>query len=250
MAEELRQGDETARSRAIDPLADAILERLRRFPEVRALVLGGYLALRQYADYRYTHDIDAWWATDVDTTTRNAALARVREVCVAVATENGLTVVERPFGEVVSLEFRQPPAGRTIFSVQIGDRSIELEPPLPSPWAPVRIEALADTIGAKMNALVARGAPRDFVDVREIVVRGLSTTAQMWELWDRKNPGRDRAAALAQVLHHLAALEARRPLDQVPLQELAAASRLREWARSDLVSEARSIPDRGPEPGS
>ena len=72
---------------------------------------------------------------------------------------------------------------RREFSFQIALRSVELEPTLISPWALILIEMLSDNVGAKMNALVDRGAPRDFTDIRKIVSAGLVTTARCWELW-------------------------------------------------------------------
>ena len=47
--------------RSVDPLADEILNRLSEHPEASEIVLGGYFALQHYADYRRTHDLDAWW---------------------------------------------------------------------------------------------------------------------------------------------------------------------------------------------
>jgi hypothetical protein len=40
-----------------------------------------------------------------------------------------------------------------------------------------------------MMALVARGAPRDFVDIKELVDAGLVSTPRCWELWAAKKPG-------------------------------------------------------------
>jgi hypothetical protein len=46
-----------------DALAAEVLSGLQAFPESAELVLGGYFALRRYADYRATHDPHAWWKT-------------------------------------------------------------------------------------------------------------------------------------------------------------------------------------------
>ncbi len=59
-----------------------------------------------------------------------------------------------------------------------GSRSIELDPPLPSGWEPILVESLADNVGAKMNAVVERGAARDFLDVRELATRGIVTVEE------------------------------------------------------------------------
>ena len=40
-----------------------------------------------------------------------------------------------------------------------------------------------------MNALVNRGAPRDFLDIHAVVEADLLTPARCWELWQAKNPG-------------------------------------------------------------
>jgi hypothetical protein len=63
---------------------------------------------------------------------------------------------------------------RKVFSFQIALRSLELEPPEPSQWQPILIESLADNVGSKMNALVQRGAARDFLDIREVVIRRIA----------------------------------------------------------------------------
>jgi hypothetical protein len=41
----------------LDPLAELILERLRKHPASSEIILGGYLGLQHYLDYRRTHDI-------------------------------------------------------------------------------------------------------------------------------------------------------------------------------------------------
>lgn len=220
----------------LDPLTEAILDRLRQYPETQAIVLGGYLALKHYLDYRTTHDIDAWWATDAGPEVREEALACVRQAVDAVAREHGLDTAERRWGDLVSIELRRPADNHAVFSVQIATRTRELASPQASPWAPVRIETLADNLGSKMTALVDRGAPRDFSDIYEAVKNNLATVEDLWSLWRRKNPDLDMDAARAQVLRHLAALEARRPLTHVPVAQNERASRVRAWIRVTLTS--------------
>jgi hypothetical protein len=161
----------------LDPLAVEILEQLRVYPEAEYFILGGHFAMKHYIDYRPTHDIDAWWSGRADAATRQAVLLRLRHILDDVANTHGLTVHERrTLSEVVSLQLKRGTA--TVFTVQIAPRTIELEEPIGrdrSPWAPILIEALADNVGAKMNALVNRGAPRDFLDVYTVVTASLAT---------------------------------------------------------------------------
>jgi len=213
-----------------ESLATEILTALEGFPESGQLVLGGYFALSRFVDYRTTHDLDAWWKTR----RTEATMARLRSVMSDVARRHGLAFSEREWGETVSLELSE--AGRKVFSFQVAVRSVELEPPEPSRWAPVLIESLADNVGSKMNAVVHRGAPRDFLDVREIVTRGVASVEQCWEWWSRKNPGTDVRLARAQALRHLEALARRRPLASIEdPEERDAARAARAWIRETLL---------------
>lgn len=213
-----------------ESLAAEILSALTAFPEAEELVLGGYFALRQYADYRATNDLDAWWRTGKTERT----MACLRQVMVGVAERHDLVFAERAWGETVSLELAED--GRKIFSLQVAVRSIELESPTVSRWPPVLVESLADNLGSKMSALVQRGAPRDFVDVHEAVARGIATVDQCWAWWAGKNPGIDRRLARAQVLRHLEGIEQRRPIDSIgEPREREAAARTRAWTRGTLL---------------
>lgn len=214
----------------VERLAEEILSDLRKFPESGEVVLGGYFALKEYVDYRTTHDLDAWWKTGRTERT----MACIRRVMEAVAERHGLTFAQREWGETVSFELSE--GERKIFSFQIAARTVELEPPRNSPWKPILIESLADNVGAKMNALVQRGAPRDFLDIREVVTRGVASVEQCWDWWSRKNPGIDVRLARAQALRHLEALEQRRPIDAIgDPQDRGAARRAREWIRRALL---------------
>lgn len=188
-----------------DTLADYILTELSRQPGSGQVVLGGYFVLRQYVNYRATHDIDAWWKTRADAQAEEG----IRTAMQRAAAARNLTLSERRFGETVSFELSQ---GKSrIFSFQISVRSVELEPPQTSAWPPILIETLADNVASKMNALVDRGAPRDLTDVYQVVQAGLLDIATCWRLWQRKNPGEQALPARQKVLHHLTALELRRP---------------------------------------
>lgn len=181
-------------------------------------------------DYRTTHDLDAWWKSGRTEPT----IARLRSVMTDVAGRHGLAFNEREWGETVSFELSDE--GRKVFSFQVAVRSVELEPPRPSSWEPILVESLADNVGSKMNAVVHRGAPRDFMDAREIVTRGIASVEQCWDWWSRKNPGVDVRLARAQALRHLEGLEQRRPLASIEdTGERAAARSAREWIRKTLL---------------
>jgi hypothetical protein len=126
---------------------------------------------------------------------------------------------------------------RTVFSVQVAERTVELEPPITSPWSPIPMETLRDNLASKMNALVARGAPRDFRDVYEVVRAGLVTVPECWDLWQAKNPDVAVNRARAQVVKHLESIAERRPLAQLPELERPAAEALRQWVRTVLTVE-------------
>jgi hypothetical protein len=218
----------------MDALAAEILDRLQRSPAAGEIVLGGYFALREYLDYRSTRDLDAWWRTGRS----ERAVQIIEDAVKAVGEHHGLASRVREWGETVSFELVAD--GKVVFSFQVALRSVELEPPLESRWPPILIESLRDNIASKMNALVQRGAARDFLDVREAVLRGLLTVAACWDLWTQKNPQGNVTAARAHVLKHLEALELRRPLGEIANpEERAAAGRARGWIRETLLGMPR-----------
>jgi hypothetical protein len=109
--------------------------------------------------------------------------------------------------------------------------SVELDEPVASPWGRIPIETLDDNVGAKMNALVARGAPRDFVDIKAVVDAGLLTVERCWQLWLAKNPGRDPDEARLAVQNRLAGIVARTPVERLPVERRTEAEALRAWYR-------------------
>jgi hypothetical protein len=216
----------------LHPLAGEILEGLRSRPEARAIVLGGGVALKHYCDYRDTVDLDAWWEGQPQSDTE----ALIHETMARVAKRHGWDLGLRAWGDTKSYELRQ--GGKKVFSFQISRRTLELDSPEESAWAPVRIETFRDNLGAKMNALVERGAPRDFLDVQAVSSRGLATPATCWSLWSLKNPGRSVREARLRVLHLLQLIEARRPLDSIAdPNDRAAARLLRTWVREAFCKE-------------
>ncbi|HZL94503.1 MAG TPA: nucleotidyl transferase AbiEii/AbiGii toxin family protein [Vicinamibacterales bacterium] len=218
------------RPKHLDPLAERVLSLLSGRPEAHQIILGGYFALQHYLDYRTTHDIDAWWSGRADPAVEKV----IREVMQQVAREKQMTLRERRFGDTLSFELLRDEQQH--FSFQIASRSITVEEPQLSAWPPLRIETLGENIGAKMNALVNRGAPRDFLDVHAVVDAGLLTPERCWELWEAKNPGGAPEAAKRNVLLHLAGLESRRPLDSVSDPSAREeARRIRQWFKDVFV---------------
>jgi hypothetical protein len=227
----------------LDPLAAEILEQLKNQDCCRILVLGGYFALKHYLNYRQTKDIDAWWSKSSSLVERQEAVQILRQAMIQVGAINGLELQERSSANTLSLELRQERS--VVFSVQIADRDVELDPPVVSPYPPVQIETLKDNVGAKMNALVNRGAPRDFVDVYAIVTREMATVVELWQCWQLKNERLDMATARLQVLRHINSIEQRRPIEQIPVEQREQATYVRRWVRQQLLE--LSEPERGME---
>lgn len=213
-------------------LAKEILDELRDRPAAAAIILGGGVALQHYCEYRDTQDIDAWWKSNPTTDAQQL----LKETMERVAKRHGYALNVRTWGETQSLELQDQ--GKTIFSFQVAVRSVELEPPGPSAWPPVQLETLLDNLGAKMNALVNRGAPRDFLDVFTVVQQGLATIDELWGAWGRKNPGSELASAKAQLLRRLEELEARRPLSIIAEPDSRdSAAKVRTWTRNEFCRE-------------
>ena len=150
--------------------------------------------------------------------------------------ERGWTYRRRAFGDTQSFELVQE--NQKVFTVQIALRSVALDEPLPSAWAPVWIETFRDNLGAKMNAPVGRGAPRDFADVFEVCHRGLATADDCWSLWQQKNLGQNDREAKSRALHHLEPIATRRPLAGLtkPVEQ-ERTGQLRAWGREALCAE-------------
>jgi hypothetical protein len=216
---------EPRRPRQIDPFAQAFLERLQREPSARAFVLGGYFALQHYLDYRSTNDVDAWWAAGRD----DAALGVARKIFRETAEHFRWEFRERSWGDTVSLEAWDD--GRKAFSFQVADRTVELDTPQVGLWGTLALESLDDNIGAKMNALVSRGAPRDFIDIKAVIDAGIVSVDRCWALWLQKNPSATLEFGKMTVQNNLAALIARMPLEKLPQDRRNDAQALRTWFR-------------------
>lgn len=217
----------------LPPLGRELLDLLRGQDPSRSFVLGGGVVLNHYHEFRPTHDLDAWWLTAAD----ESAWALARSAMQELARRHGLDYSERQWNETRSAELRA--ASRKAFSFQVSVRDIMLDAPVASAWQPVLIESFRDNLGAKMNALVGRGAPRDLADVVTVCAAGLVTPADCWELWQRKNPGGDPDTARRNVLHHLASLEARRPLEAFQsAEERERAAQVRSFLRHQFCRPA------------
>ncbi len=217
----------------LDPLAAELLDALEQRSEAACIILGGGIAMKHYLDYRPTHDVDAWWRRGAMPDEKRAALELVRDSVRAIGDSHNLAIGERTWGSVVSIELARE--GKTVCSFQIADRDVELDPPRESPWPPILLETLRDNVAAKMSALVVRGAPRDFTDVYMVAMRGLASIDDVWQLWQRKNPGADVELAKAAVLRHLEEIEMRRPLERMPEADRERLATFRGWVREELT---------------
>ncbi len=215
----------------IDPLASEILLRLHRNPAVGEIILGGGFALQHYVNFRPTHDIDAWWASAPTTDAKQA----VEDAVKGTAERNGYRFRERSWGETLSYEIIHPEKNGKVFSFQISTRDIQLEPARETIWSPLLLETLTDNVASKMNALVDRGAPRDFLDIHEIVSRSICSIEECWNLWQRKNPESDVTEAKHKVLHKIFQIEARKPLEHMSDNERERAFGRREFFKNEFV---------------
>jgi hypothetical protein len=214
-------------------IAVELLTELGKYREARQIILGGGVALNHYIDSRPTVDLDAWWAAGIDA----AAFARVDAIAQGIAERRSYTLERRRFGDVASLDFVDPETKQKVFAFQIATRDAQLEPPQQSPWGFLPIERLRDNLASKMTALVARGAPRDFVDVKAAVDEKMATIAELWDLWLAKNAERDLRQARMHVLHHLEGIERRVPLREI--EDTTERERLhiaRLWYRTALLA--------------
>lgn len=214
--------------------ATACLEALRGCEAAACLSLGGAFGLAHYHEYRNTNDVDAWWTESATEANRACVLERIRNALRPFG-----EVSSREPGDVVSIELEEN--GRTVFSFQVARRSAQIGTSQPSPWPPVALDPLDDLIAAKMAALVARGAPRDFLDIRELCRVGLASVDECWRLWRLREEKRgvsapDGAIAREAVLIHLSRIERTRPLsgiaDRVD-RDRAEATRL--WYKREFI---------------
>ncbi|MCC6446004.1 MAG: nucleotidyl transferase AbiEii/AbiGii toxin family protein [Armatimonadetes bacterium] len=217
----------------LTPLMEAVPEALRLEPAANRFILGGGVALKRYIDYRPTQDIDAWWIGGRDP----EAVLHLRAALECVAARQGYAQTHRQFRMTDSFEFRHPDSGRKEFSFQISVRDLALDAARESLWPPLKVETLQDNIGSKMNALVNRGAPRDFTDIYRVVRSGLIEGEERWRLWQIRNPEFEISQAKRQVRTHLIRLEARRPLSAISSEEeRGSTAGLRAWFHESFLN--------------
>jgi hypothetical protein len=211
----------------LSPYARACLEALVKANLADRISLGGGLGLFHYIDYRPTHDVEAWWS---ESATEAQKQAVVQTLETSLSGFGSMRV--RAWGDVVSVELSQD--GKTIFSFQIAARSVHLEPPISAGWIDVPLDSLADLVASKMNALVERGTPRDFLDIYTLCQADLLSVDEYWSFWRRRQTmaGSDNDAARARLAieTHLERIALQRPLEQIAdLGQRERARQLRDW---------------------
>ena len=197
--------------------------------------LGGAFGLFHYYDYRPTHDVDAWWIEDVT----EAKKKEVIQVLQSTLERFG-NVRVRLWGDLTSVELSQE--GKTVFSFQIAFRSQRLEDLNAAGWIDVPLDSFEDLVSTKMNALVQRGAPRDFLDIYTICQADLVTIEECWNLWHRRQElignEHDGSKARLAIETHLERIALQRPLNLIEGDEdRKKAKYLREWFRNSFLQE-------------
>jgi hypothetical protein len=195
--------------------------------------LGRAFGLLHYLDYRPTHDVDAWW----DASATNHDKNRTVEVLESALSPYG-GVQTRTWGDVTSVELMQE--DKTVFSFQIAQRSVQLQPSVSTTWIAVPLDSFEDLVASKMVALVERGAPRDFRDIHALCYSALTTPKQCWQLWRKRQrlagSDTDSHRARLAIQTHLARIALHRPLDEIPdPEQRAEAEELRSWFQEEFL---------------
>jgi len=217
--------------RNLSPLARICLEKLAEHGDL--VSIGGAIGLSYYLEYRSTADVHAWW--------EGGALEQRAELIDEV--ERVLRphgeVRRRSWGDVVSVELALDDG--TSFSFQVARRSARLADAVDAPWPKgLRLDSLEDLVASKMEALVARGAPRDFRDAHALCVARLLAPGELWELWERRRgaagESADRSQAALAVRTHLERIERVRPLQGIASEaDRQQAGQLRAWVKETLL---------------
>jgi len=217
----------------LSPYVRACLGALVKANIADRISLGGGLGLFHYLDYRPTHDVDAWWSESL-TEAQKQAVVQVVEMSLT----NFGSVRIRAWGDVVSVELSQ--GGKTVFSFQIAARTLRLEEPVLAGWIDVPLDSLADLVASKMNALVERGMPRDFLDIFTLCQAGLLSMDECWSLWRKRqtlaDSDTDVLRARLAIETHLERIALHRPLEQIAdLGQREQAGQLRGWFLSEFL---------------
>ena len=97
------------------------------------------------------------------------------------------------------------------------------------------------------EALIERGAPRDFLDIYEICGQRIMTISQCWNLWKEREEKRgnkfpDPKIGCEGLLLHLSRIERVRPLVSITnLQERKHAEELRDWFKNEFCKGKLSL---------
>ena len=217
----------------LSPYARVCLEALVKANLANRISLGGGLGLFHYLDYRPTHDVDAWWS---ESTTEGQKQAVVQVLETSLSSFGNVRV--RAWGDVVSVELSQE--GKTVFSFQIANRTLRLEESILAGWIEVPLDSLADLVASKMNALVERGMPRDFLDIYTLCQAELLSMQECWSLWRRRQTmarsDTDALRARLAIETHLERITLHRPLEQiVDLGQREQARHLRDWFLNEFL---------------
>lgn len=213
--------------------AELCLQAISESGYTDRISLGGTVGLMHYHEYRQTHDVDACWLP----TTSQQERKEVVEVLEATLRPFG-NVQTRRWGDVTSIELQD--SKRTVFSFQIAERSIQLEPLELSPWTGILLDSLEDLVASKMVALVERGAPRDFRDIYELCQTELTNIEECWQLWSKRQTlagsDADLERARLAIQLHLERIEKHRPIASInnPDDRLNA-ERVRLWFRKEFI---------------
>ena len=219
----------------LDPRAERLLEWMGAQPWAHLVVLGGGVALKHYLDYRGTKDCDGWWDAAATSVERQRIVKEIGDALLGF--NPGHTIKHDRWGDVDSLKVMR--GAKAVFSFQIADRSMQLEPYLPSGWGGLRIESLRENVAAKITALTARGAGRDFRDIYQVHHKLGMSLAELWGLWRLKNPDSSLADAKKLARLHLDGICLRRPLDAIAdVEERAAAAVVRDWFFNIFLTDA------------
>jgi hypothetical protein len=188
----------------IDPYSQACIQALENSEYGKFISLGGAFALSHYYQYRTTKYIDAWWGKEA------TAIIQEKIILIVKSTLSNFGGVEiQKWGDVVSIELIIDRI--KVFSFQIAIRSGLINQPLTSPYKTILLDSLEDLIAAKMSALVARGAPRDFNDIHHLCIFAKVHIQTCWELWEKRNQlskeKTPRIRAIIAIRSHLSRLE-------------------------------------------
>jgi hypothetical protein len=219
---------------SLSPFARACLESIAERGHGGLISIGGAIGLAYYFEYRSTVDVDAWWEEEAGKAQRDQVLKDVEE---ALAKHG--EVRRRSWGDVVSVELLQK--GAVVFSFQVARRSARLQATEVAPWPEgLRVDSFEDLVASKMEALIARGAPRDFRDIYTLCSEGLTTPDELWQVWARRRTAAheeadDFQAALA-VRTHMERIERARPFARIAGNaDREAASTLRAWFKESFL---------------